>query len=293
MWRCTKTFVVGGTKKRRYCGFSVSQFKGSFLHNVHLPAWKVVVFAHHWLSKHWDHETVVEGLGLSTRTSVDWRSFCSEVTDHWLENQEPIGGPGITVEIDETLIARRKYERGRVLSQVWVFGAVERASKKKIVVPLVGPIGEKRDRGTLLPIIQQYIKRGSVIVSDSWRAYHTLKDHGYTHYVVNHSEHFVDPENPDIHTQNIERLWRDLKEWVKRPGIRAKFLYQYLARYLFIKAHHDKSLLHHFFVEAARLYPPLGARERQPPPLPHELSDSEDELSARSDSEEAGPSLRM
>ena len=91
--------MVGATKKRRYCGFSFSQFKGSFQDNVHLPAWKVIVFAHHWLSKHWDHETVVEGLGLSTRTSVDWRSFCSEVTDHWLENQEPIGGVGVTVEI--------------------------------------------------------------------------------------------------------------------------------------------------------------------------------------------------
>lgn len=65
---------------------------------------------------------MITGLKISSRTSVDWRSFCSEVTDFWFTEQESIGGPGIVVEIDETLIVRRKYGRGRVLSQVWLFG---------------------------------------------------------------------------------------------------------------------------------------------------------------------------
>ena len=98
---------------------------------MHLPPWKIIVFAHHWLSKYWDHEAIIKGLHLSSRTLVDWCSFCSEVTDHWIENQGAIGGPGIIVEIDETLIARRKYERGRVLAQVWVFSGIEQTSKKK------------------------------------------------------------------------------------------------------------------------------------------------------------------
>jgi oligoendopeptidase F len=29
---------------------------------------------------------------------------------------------------------------------------------------------------------------------------------------VNHKLHFVDPDNPMIHTNNIQRLWRSLKE---------------------------------------------------------------------------------
>jgi len=52
-------------------------------------------------------------LHLSSATSVDWRSFCCEVTDYWFANQEAIGGVGIEVEIDETLISRRKYGRGQ------------------------------------------------------------------------------------------------------------------------------------------------------------------------------------
>lgn len=147
-------------------------------------------------------------------------------------------------------------------------------------MPLVGPLGGagRRDRGTLLPLIEKYIRPGSVIISDQWGAYNSIKDLGvgYTHFTVNHSENFVDPVHGDIHTQGIERLWRDVKDWVRRPGIRSRFLYQYLSRYLFIKAHEEDALLHHFFVQAAKLYPPQGARRREPEPVPRIASSSDD-----------------
>ena len=244
VWRCSESHVVPKTRKRRYCGFRITDKKGTFLDHCHLPTWKVVLFVNHWINKLWDHETVVNNLGITRKTSVDWRSFCSEVTEDWLSNQDSIGGDGIVVEIDETLIAKRQYERGRVLSQIWVFGGIERVSKKKFVVPLIGPVGEKRDAGTLLPLIEKYIRRGSIIISDQWGAYHRLHERGYTRYT----------------TQCIERLWRDLKEWVKRPGIRSNFLHQYLARYLFVKAHGSESF-HHFLLCAAKLYPHGGDRD--------------------------------
>ena len=65
-------------------------------------------------------------------------------------------------------------------------------------------------------------------------------------------QNFVDPSNPSIHTQNIERLWLDLKQWIKRPGNGGKYLYQYLARYLFISS--DSGSLHNFFLRAGQLY---------------------------------------
>ena len=266
IWRCTGSYVIPKKKKRWRCDFSTSDNKGTFLQNVSVAPWKVLVFVNHWISHHWDHKTVTKGLGLSLVTSVDWRSFCSEVAENWLSNQNTIGGPGIVVEIDETLIVCRKYERGRVLSQLWLFGGIERVSKKKFVVPLVGPLGEAghRDKGTLIPIIQQYILPDSVIISDQWGAYKTLKNLGYTHYSINHCENFVDVADSNIHTQNIERLWRDVKEWVKRPGIKSKYLFQYLARYLFLTSHEEESRLHHFLIQAARLYPPQGTLQQQP-----------------------------
>ena len=123
-----------------------------------------------------------------------------------------------------------------------------------------------RNKHTLLPIIEKFILPNSVIYSDLWKAYNDLESAGYDHLAINHSLNFVDPDNKEIHTQNVERLWRDVKEYVKRPGIRAEYMYQYLARYLFIRSgknHGD--LLHRFLLSAAKLYPPLGERERTAP----------------------------
>ena len=154
----------------------------------------------------------------------------------WKGNQEPIGGQGVEVEIDETLMARRKYNRGRISQQVWVFGGIERESKRKIIVPLTdGQEGLQRNKETLIPIIKKYIKPGSVIYSDKWGAYSTLSSHGYTHYQINHSANFVDPQDCSIHTQNIESLWRCFKKHSKRPGMQTAYMEQYVLRFLFLQ----------------------------------------------------------
>ena len=109
-------------------------------------------------------------------------------------------------------------------------------------------------------------------MSDGWKAYCSLGNEGYTHWVVNHAKHFVNPENRDIHIQNIKRLWRDIKEWTKRPGILSEYFEQYFARYLFIKENYQHRH-HHFFVAAARLYPPQSTRQsagRRAPAIPLE-----------------------
>ena len=38
--------------------------------------------------------------------------------------------------MDETLIALRKYERGRILKLLWVFGGIERVTKLRFLVAL-------------------------------------------------------------------------------------------------------------------------------------------------------------
>jgi len=70
-------------------------------------------------------------------------------------------------------------------------------------------IVEKRDRATLLPIIQREVEIGSTIHSDEWRAYSNLSDHGYVHKTVNHQLHFIDTETAN--TQSIESTRRRVK----------------------------------------------------------------------------------
>lgn len=67
----------------------------------------------------------------------------------------------------------------------WVFGGIEENSRKCFMVPV-----EKRDRTTLIPIIEKWIEKGSVIISDYWKAYDILEDIDYTHLKVNHSIEF-------------------------------------------------------------------------------------------------------
>ena len=136
------------------------------------------------------------------------------MTDTWLYNQDSIGGEGVQVEIDKTVIVHHKFNRGCVLKQLWLFGRIERLSKRRLVVALNGPTGDQRNSATLLSLIEKYIKPGSIIYSNAWPVYISISLLGlrYKHFVINHSENFVTSE--EIHIQTIERFWRNLKEWI-------------------------------------------------------------------------------
>jgi hypothetical protein len=75
------------------------------------------------------------------------------------------------------------------VTQWWVFGLVNLDQPTKPMLFYV----PRRDAITLLPLIKQHTPLGSTIVSDQWRAYTNLANHGYLHLTVNHSRHFVDP----------------------------------------------------------------------------------------------------
>lgn len=253
-WYCGRYRSYSKSKKRKQCSFTASDNRGSSLEKVHVQPWEVILFINHWIQKFWNHRVIVKCLKWSTKTSVDWRSFCAEVATSWVKNQPPIGGPGVVVEIDDTFFVHSKYHRGRDLRQVWLFGGIEREKKDNFFgVPLVdGDEVLDRSAATLVPIIKKLIRPGSVINSDGWAAYRRLAEEGYTHRVINHSETFVDLDDPSIHTQNIKRLWRDVKEWSKRPGLRTEYFEQYFARCLFLHKHTEQTL-HHFLIAAAAL----------------------------------------
>ena len=70
--------------------------------------------------------------------------------------------------------------------------------------------GNKRDKNTLHSLISQYVRRGTHIITDSWKGYNDIKSLGYTHSLVNHSEEFVSSEDPSVHTQSIEGVMKQM-----------------------------------------------------------------------------------
>jgi len=123
-----------------------------------------------------------------------------------------IGGENIEVEIDKTLISRKKSPwTGK--DGVWVFGGIERTREKNMFAIMV----PDRTRETLYSKIEQFIKPGSIIISDCFSSYKRInKKFKMQHKTVDHSKNFKDPIT-GAHTNNIESLWSKIKP--KIPNI--------------------------------------------------------------------------
>ena len=80
-------------------GFCTSDYRSSFAEHCHFAVWKLVLFINAWLNKRFLHDLVISNLNIIRETPVNWRSYCSEVTEYFLDNQPAIGGPGVLVEI--------------------------------------------------------------------------------------------------------------------------------------------------------------------------------------------------
>ncbi|XP_046685377.1 uncharacterized protein LOC124371108 [Homalodisca vitripennis] len=240
-------------RKKIKCRFTASAKKGTFFESAHLPLTDIFCIVASILCLVPPRQDYLKkNFNISSKTAVDWYSFCREVfVDHVANNDVTLGGVGHIVEIDEAKFGKRKYNRGRLIEGQWVFGGIDRTTHETFLVPV-----EKRDKETLLKVIKEKIEPGSTIISDCWRAYDCLEDEGFVHETVNHSKEFVDPRT-HAHTNTIERTWRSVKDKIPRYGRKKTHFVGYLGEYLFkAKYPNLNERIHHFWVAAAKLYPP-------------------------------------
>ncbi|KAG0440131.1 hypothetical protein DMUE_1966 [Dictyocoela muelleri] len=130
------------------------------------------------------------------------------------ENSYGLGNEGIICQIDESICKyKQKYFASRSpLMNRWVFGIVNTSEKPGCY--FVTSVGN-RSVVTLLPIINQICRPGSIIWSDEWRGYSNLQAQGYNHETADHSYDFINPQN-GVNTQTIESLWNKLKRRLKK-----------------------------------------------------------------------------
>jgi len=144
-------------------------------------------------------------------TVLRMRQQCCRIAP-FLHRNRLFGGPGVVIQVDEIIITKRKFNRSRVVPEVWILGIYDTLSK----VDVVKYVGHK-DADTLTQVISRHVTPGTIIYTDGWAANRLLAQHGHIHRTVNHSANFVDPVT-EVCTNAVEGYWARLKIWLRRHG---------------------------------------------------------------------------
>lgn len=243
-WRCSL----------RTCRKEVGLRKGSWFENSKLPLRVFIIFTYAWTKEYTTIKFCEEELELSSHSVVDWKNFLREVcAASLLGNPIKIGGPNTTVEIDESLFSKSKYNRGVPYPQQWVFGGICRETRECFLYAV-----PNRTAPVLLSCIKENILPGSKIISDEWKAYNQIpKIPGYffDYETVNHSKTFKDPIT-GAHTNNIEGLWSLAKRRNKKEcGTSRELIDSYLCEFMWRQRNHGKDLFEQMLTDIATFFP--------------------------------------
>lgn len=146
-----------------------------------------------------------------------------------------VGGLDVVVEIDETVLCRRKVIRNPTTTDdyaqdtVWIVGAVDNTPNKNFLLKRV----ENRRIETLTNDLEGLIHVGSMLRSDGHPSYPSFAANLHcSHSVVNHTNGFINEEG--IHTNNIEAFWSHLKSSMRKEnGVKRANIDVWLDEYTF------------------------------------------------------------
>lgn len=245
-WRCKK---CKRAKSIRY---------ESFISGGHLSIEQIIKSAYMW-SKEYSLADITDDCDFSGKTGTDWLNFMRDIACDWVQKHAPmIGGftedlEPIIVEIDESAFGKPKYHVGHHGDTRWVFGGIQRHTKL-----CFAQVVEDRSAEILLPIIQKWISPGSCIMSDGWSSYQhidQIESGIYSHDVVFHNQNFVNPKNPDIHTQSIESMWSRLKKKLKNQhGTSSELFGSYVDEFVWRSASKSPCMFSHLIHSVVQKY---------------------------------------
>jgi transposase-like protein len=167
-------------------------------------------------------------IGVTYKTA--WR-MCHEVRKYMaaLDSDDPLGGVGQAVEVDEALIGgvvRGKGSGPQMENKTIVLGMLEKGGE------LVTRVVPNRKEHNLKPVIQAHILPGSIIHTDEHSSFQNLGECGYLHHRVNHKLHqYVGADGCSVNS--LEGFWSQLKRGINGTHIHVspKHLPKYLGEF--------------------------------------------------------------
>lgn len=200
--------------------------KNSIFYNSNIPIYKFCLFFAYKLILNSKYLFLFDQLKLSKTTISRFNKIYSNTLGRYYDDGfNKIGGEGHIVEVDEVRLGPG--ENGAHGDKgFWVVGGYDRNTEEIFCTAV-----NNRNKETLCEIIIKFVKAGTTIYTDGWRAYRDIKNRGYHHQFVNHKYHFVDPEE-GTHTQNIERVWGLLRQHIPSRGRRRENFDNYFVQYL-------------------------------------------------------------
>ena len=212
-----------------HCGYQVYPTAGTPFHGTRtsLRDWFYVMFLFTSTRNGVAAKRVQREIGVTYKTA--WR-MCHQIREYMasLDSDDPLGGPGHTVEIDETLIGGSVSGMGSGYkgNKTCVVGMLERGGE------LVTRVVTSRTKSAMQAVILQQIIPGTTLNTDEFGGYKDIDQSGYRHVTVSHKAgEYAKPCGAGVNA--LEGFWAQLKRGINGTHIHVSghHLWKYLGEF--------------------------------------------------------------
>ncbi|WKY07739.1 hypothetical protein Q1695_007312 [Nippostrongylus brasiliensis] len=151
-WVCNRAQcrIPGSNRKT---GF----LKDTFFERCHADRRKVFLLSYLYINDMGTVEEMARSCEMDASTVVQWTTWFRDVLVEYYtsNNKVRMGGPNTVVQVDETNIVRRKYNRGRIVRKDWIIGGIQDGTRMVLC-----EVTDKRDMATIDSIVQKYVAPG-------------------------------------------------------------------------------------------------------------------------------------
>lgn len=213
----------------QWCGYQVYPTAGTPMDRTRTPLrdWFYVMFLFTTTRNGVAAKRVQRELGVTYKTA--WR-MCHEIREYMgaLDSDDPMGGPGSFVEIDETIVGGSVSGKGQgyMGNKTIVVGMLERGGE------LVTQVVTRRHKAAMHGLILESVLPGTTICTDEMGGYKDIDQCGYRHLKVNHNRgQYASKAGGGVNA--LEGYWSMLKRGINGTHIHvsSKHLPKYLGEF--------------------------------------------------------------